>query len=317
MKLGFLAILSTLVFTTTASAATIPVAKLVSSSAFAGPNIDGACGVSGSSRDPSRAAVAGGIDLPGGTGNNCTSAARARVGAGYVSAYSEVAMDSVYGSARHGMTASATATWTLDFGIANNYVFNGPERIGVNFDAAAAVAASFDDAFGNLFTTGAGALVSGSVTLTGSNNNIDVRRSTRDFRFDTSVSRDDAGPDDDSDSLSGNQPLSVAVMADPRRPITIMMTIGASSNVVGPRSAEVRSVANGSQTLNFAQDRGVFEVSDGVIADFAELSIFNNRWVEPRIPQEPPVTPIPLPAGMPLMFAALGLLAVSRRHVGA
>ncbi len=290
-----------------ANAATVTIGA---SRASAGPNIDGACG--NAMRQTSSTSVS--ISSLGGSGDPCTMTASATVGGGFVGAATTHTILPGGGGTRYGSSANASVTYFIDLDIADDYVYAGPEKITVNFDASGLLKTRFEDALPSLFTTGASALISGFVSLTGSTNNISLQTDRAKFSSESVVSRDDAGPDTDAEVSTGSVPLSVSIITDPRRTLSLTMSIGAATNVVGSTSAFVEALALGNETLSFASDRPVFEVSDGILVDSAALNIFGNRWVDPRIidPIDPSV--VPLPAGMPLLLAGLGAFAMIRRR---
>ncbi len=65
---------------------------------------------------------------------------------------------------------------------------------------------------------------------------------------------------------------------------------------------------NGLNSLGFSSTGPAFLVPNGFTVNAPELNIFDNRWADPRID----TTPVPLPAGLPLLLGALGFLGVVR-----
>ncbi len=291
---------------TAASASTVSNVVLSARDARAGSGIDGSCAEGPGQRAANYAVFTGAND-------GCFTQAEARAGGGFVAATASETLFSGSGNTRHGSSASASATYFFNLGVTDDYVYNGPERVTINLDYSATASSIFSDPQPNLFTTGASSLVSGFASLTGSRNNIDLQTDRKTFNVSSSVSRDDAGPDFDQEVIVGGRGISLSIVTDPRRTLSLTMSIAASVNVVGPNSARVSALANGGQTLNFASDRPVFEVSDGLLFDFESVNIFNNRWVDPRDTGAGPST-VPLPASVLLLFAGLGALGLMRRQ---
>lgn len=66
---------------------------------------------------------------------------------------------------------------------------------------------------------------------------------------------------------------------------------------------------NALNSLGFVTDAPVFDLPEGFTVNNAALNIVNNRWADPRVS----TTPIPLPAGLPLLLAGLSALSLIRR----
>ncbi len=290
---------------TSGTAATLPSVTVNSTSASAGPGIDGTCSPG--------LGVQGSLSANfGGSGPSCNDSASALVGAGFVSATASQLITPGNGGSRHSIRALGTVSYSFNLGVSDSYIYAGPELVTVNLDFSGLASGFYDDNFRSLFSTGGSGLVSGSATLTGSTNNINLQRDRETFNVSGGISRMTADPDTNGASTSESRAIALSIVTDPRRTLTVRLELAVAAGVVGPNSARVQSTADASQTLNFASNRPVFEVSDGLIADFAEANIFNNRWVDPRAPVDP-ISPVPLPAGFPLLLVGLAAFGLMRR----
>lgn len=285
------------------SAATVSNVVVGNSSTRAGPGIDGSC-ATGFNQTSATFSEFEGFKA------GCATYTAARVGGGFVTATASEDLFGGHGNTRNGSSATSTVTYFFDLGVTDKYVYEGPERVTINLDYSTTAISEFSDPLPNLFTTGASSLVSGFASLTGSTNNINLQTAKKEFSVSSSVSRDTTDTDSDKEVIFGDGVLSLSIMTDPRRTLSLTMNIGASVNVVGPNSASVSALANGGQTLNFAENRPVFEVSDGLLVDFAAVNIVGNRWVDPR---DTAPSPVPLPSAIVLMIAGLGFLGSLRR----
>lgn len=127
----------------------------------------------------------------------------------------------------------------------------------------------------------------------------------------SSGSISDAGPLTDFDSLSTS--ISIAQTVAWGAGSTVQMSVGSrasTSNIATNQSAS--AVANASNTLSFNTDGPAFALPMGFTVHAPELNIFDNQWIDPRLPDAPPQ--ISAPGTVYLLLTGGLALSVLRRR---
>lgn len=94
--------------------------------------------------------------------------------------------------------------------------------------------------------------------------------------------------------------------------VTFRLQGSATSSGFGTRLAS--ATFNSFNSLGFSTDGPAFILPEGYTVNAPELGIIDNRWIDPRATVDPPPSPVPLPAGLPLLLAGIGGLAWVRHH---
>ncbi len=159
------------------------------------------------------------------------------------------------------------------------------------------------------FVRAAGAGVTATVTLTGANG-LGGTDFSRDFaRFDSGTT----GLTEEGTATStiiGS--MFTSINQDIRRPMTVDVSFSGSAGVVGGTDSFAAATLNAMNTLSFSKSGPAFILPDGLTVNAPELNIFNNQWIDPRVTVTP--SAVPLPAGLPLLLAALGTFGLIRRR---
>ena len=159
------------------------------------------------------------------------------------------------------------------------------------------------------FVRAAGAGVTATVTLSGANG-----------LGGTDFSRDSARYDSGTTGLTEEGTATSTIIGsmftsinqDIRRSMTVDVSFSGSAGVVGGTDSFAAATLSAMNTLSFSKTGPAFILPDGLTVNAPELNIFNNRWIDPRVPVAPSV--VPLPAGLPLLLTALGAFGLIRRR---
>lgn len=157
------------------------------------------------------------------------------------------------------------------------------------------------------FVRAAGTSVNARLTLSGANGLGGTDFVSSFARFDDSAGITSEGLA--AKTLIGS--LFTSINQDIRRPMTIDFNFSGSAGVVGGTDSFASARLNALNTLSFSKTGPAFILPDGLTVNAPELNIQNNRWIDPRVTVAP--SPVPLPAGLPLLLAALGALGLIRR----
>ena len=158
------------------------------------------------------------------------------------------------------------------------------------------------------FARAANASVNATVTLSGARG-----LGGSDSVFDSQRFDDSAGITSEglaTKTLIGS--LFASIDHDIRRPMTVNFSLSGGAAVVGGTDSFASATLNAMNTLSFSKTGAAFILPNGLTVNAPELNIFNNRWVDPRV-VTPPVSTVPLPAGLPLLLAGLGTFGWLRR----
>ena len=104
--------------------------------------------------------------------------------------------------------------------------------------------------------------------------------------------------------------LRPSVLADWQQSFNVNFRFGGSGNIGGFDNTNAFADFDGFNSLSFATDGPAFILPEGFTVNAPELNIFDNRWVDPRID----TAPVPLPAALPFLLGALGVLGVIQRR---
>lgn len=291
-------------------------AATVVSSAFAGGAAPGdpACGSSpssGQSSVPGTAAAEYASSAPG-----CNAVSSGTAGEGYVSAIS-VAGGSGNGGRLSYATSRASASFngfelmfTPDEGYTDailSAIYGS--TIEITLYASFSGDTNADTEANTFYTTSSSGTIEANVRF----------GSAQWRKVVSSAAVSDSGPITDSDTLA--ESISLSQVVDWGQGSSVTMSIGTRASVASAHSGSpAGAVANGSNTLSFNTNGPAFLLPEGFTVNAPELSIFNNVWVDPRIPPptgEPGPAAVPLPAGFPLLVCALGALGYLRRRATA
>jgi hypothetical protein len=162
------------------------------------------------------------------------------------------------------------------------------------------------------FVRSAASGVTATVSLSGANGLGGTDFSFDDGRFDDQVGITQEGFD--TKVLIGS--IFTSINQDIRRPMSVGFSFSGNAGVLGGTDSFASATLNAMNTMSFSKSGPAFILPDGLTINAPELNIFNNQWIDPRV-VTPPVSAVPLPAGLPLLLAGLGSLAWLRRKTNA
>lgn len=120
------------------------------------------------------------------------------------------------------------------------------------------------------------------------------------------------GPD--SQFVSGSIDLSINQHID--RIFSVNFGMSTTATVAGGNVSTAFGNTNAMNSFSFASSGPVFDLPEGFTIFSADDNIVDNRWVDPRIVNDPDPSPVPLPASLPLLLVgglALRLVKRSKR----
>lgn len=126
------------------------------------------------------------------------------------------------------------------------------------------------------------------------------------------------GPDDVGAGGTAEQDLSITLTTEPvwvlpGQEIVIEKKLLGSTRIRGSRDTIAGAVGDSQNTLAFSTTDPIFDLPDGYTVNIPEWNIFNNRWIDPRNnADQPDVSAVPLPAGLPIMLLGLSALGFAR-----
>lgn len=147
----------------------------------------------------------------------------------------------------------------------------------------------------------------GSITATAKLSGV---RSPGSFSTQSAVARGGAGaaafgPLADFDDFSTL--LMPVIRHDWRQPFSVTFMMSTDVVATATKANQATATLDAFNSLSFSKTGPAFILPDGFTVHAPELNIFDNRWVDPRVTDP---SPIPLPAGLPLLVCGLGLLGL-------
>ncbi|MFK7868622.1 MAG: VPLPA-CTERM sorting domain-containing protein [Roseobacter sp.] len=186
--------------------------------------------------------------------------------------------------------------------------YTGPTYIGLSANIAFDGFLDAEVAQGVPFVRSAAAFLRADATITGKSgpNLFDTARNTRTYENSVGVIN---SPGEDLAFDLINAMLLPTISHDWRAPFSLAMSLTGTAGAFGSGDTKATGVFDSGNTLSFSKTGPAFLLPDGFTISAPELNIVNNRWIDPRVQ----VSPVPLPAGVPLLLAAVGSLALARR----
>ncbi len=242
------------------------------------------------------------VNLPGGatsTANGCIVTGNASAGAGFLALQTDVGVIAgteprgYGGDATYNLSSAYTGIGVTSVGGGNNLI-----QLSLNFDLSAILSA--DTTLGSSIDGLASSFLTYSVIVSGGENGIIVLGDTISVEKANGVCPGGACGTS-IDTIISTGPFAFDVTN------TLGVTLGLSGGVTGlayDGGLASASVA-ASNTFSFAA-QDAFELPDGYVVNYADGSIVDNDWVDPRAPV------IPLPAAAWLFGSALLLLGLRR-----
>jgi hypothetical protein len=108
------------------------------------------------------------------------------------------------------------------------------------------------------------------------------------------------------------QSLTATLLLDWSIPFVVEFSMGGSAGTSGYGDSFATAVFDSLNSLSFSKTGPAFILPDGFTVNAPELNIINNRWSDPRL-----ISPVPLPASLPILAVALGILGIiQRKRIG-